>query len=180
MIAASRPRARSLPMTLGALAALAVLAGCGGGTKTVTVDRPPAVAAGSAANKKKANKKPASTPKAIVHVSAFQTPSGNIGCMILEGVARCDIEKRSWSPPPRPSSCSKIVDYGQGLEIGASGGARVVCAGDTVREPKAPKLAYGDATQIGAFQCLSEETGLTCERAHQHGFFLSIQSYRVF
>lgn len=184
MIAASEPRARPLPMAFAALGTLVVLAGCGGGTKTVTVDRPPAVGVGgagtSAANTEKTNKKPASVPKAIVHVSTFQTPSGNIGCMIIGGVARCDIEKRSWPLPPRPSSCPEFVDFGQGLELGTSGAARLVCAGDTVREPKASKLAYGDATQIGAFQCISEQSGLTCERAHHHGFFLSIQSYRVF
>lgn len=166
---------------------LSLLAGCGGGTRTVTISGLPKAAAASttstssaASGARKAAAAKVPTPKAIVHLSAFQTPSGNIGCMILDGVARCDIVKRSWSPPSRPASCPNVVDYGQGLEIGSSGGAQLVCAGDTVREPKASKLAYGDATRVGSFQCVSEEDGLTCTRGHGHGFFISIQAYRTF
>lgn len=171
-----------VPMLLPAAAAIAALAGCGGGTKTVTVNKTPTVSTTqtSTAAKKHKSSSPEATPKTVVHVSAFQTPSGNIACMVLDGLARCDIERHGWSLPPRPASCPHEVDYGQGLEVGESGAARFVCAGDTVREPKAPKLAYGDATQVGAFTCLSEETGLTCHTSGGHGFFLSIQSYRVY
>jgi len=158
------------------LAATALLAGCGGGARTVMVSSPPKVA--TTTSTATATTKPS---RATVHLAAFQTPSGNIGCMILDGLARCDIERRSWSPPARPADCPHEVDFGQGLEIGESGSSRFVCAGDTVREPKAPKLAYGDATQVGAIACLSEETGLTCRaQGSGHGFFLSIQSYRLF
>ena len=52
-----------------------------------------------------------------LHLQAFQSPSGNIGCIMFEGGARCDIDKHSWTPPPRPASCSDQVDYGQGLAV---------------------------------------------------------------
>jgi hypothetical protein len=158
------------------LAATALLAGCGGGAKTVTVSTPPKVAATSSSTA--TTTKP--SPKTTVHLATFQTPSGNIGCMILDGLARCDIERRGWSPPARPADCPHEVDFGQGLEVGESGAARFVCAGDTVREPKAPKLAYGDSTQVATITCASAETGLTCRAGDGHGFFLSIQSYKLF
>lgn len=60
--------------------------------------------------------------------------------MLIASVARCDIERRSWRPPPRPKQCPPIVDFGQGIEVDARGRARFVCAGDTARDVNAPKL----------------------------------------
>jgi hypothetical protein len=115
-----------------------------------------------------------------VHEGAFQSPTGNIGCMIVGGTARCDIVKRSWSPPPRPSSCPRIVDYGQGVELGVAGAARFVCAGDTARDPVAPKLPYGTASEVAPFLCVSRSTGMSCSnRADGHGFTISIQTYEL-
>jgi hypothetical protein len=67
----------------------------------------------------------------VLHLATFKSPSGNIGCMIVAGTARCDIRHRNWSPPPRPASCPHVVDYSQGLTVGASGPGRLVRAGDT-------------------------------------------------
>ena len=33
------------------------------------------------------------------HYTQFESPSRNIGCVLLDGLARCDIMVRSWSPP---------------------------------------------------------------------------------
>jgi hypothetical protein len=101
--------------------------------------------------------------------------------MIVAGIARCDIKRRSWSPPARPASCPPEVDYGQGMEVGGSGAGTLVCAGDTTLDPTAPSLAYGSETVIGRFQCSSRRSGLTCTEVETgHGFFISIQSYRTF
>jgi hypothetical protein len=103
----------------------------------------------------------------IAHWTEFRSPSGNIGCYILDGTARCDINHRTWSPPPHPSSCSKEVDF--------------VCAGDTALDPSGHPLAYGATDSVGAFRCASATTGMTCTEVHTgHGFFISIQSYRIF
>ena len=101
--------------------------------------------------------------------------------MIGSGVARCDIANRNWSPPARPSSCPSEVDFGQGLEVGRSGRGRFVCAGDTARDPSAPKLAYGTASKAGRFLCISRQTGVACSNTKTgHGFALGSQGYRVF
>ena len=155
-----------------ASAALLALAGCGGGgTTTVTDGSPPRVTATTTTT---------ATQAAPVRLDSFRSPSGNIGCMLIGGVARCDIERRDWQPPARPKDCPQIVDYGQGVEIGSSGAARFVCAGDTARDPAAPALAYGSTSEAGGFSCESARTGVTCRRSDGHGFFLSIQSYRIF
>lgn len=121
---------------------------------------------------------PAAVP--FVRQTAFQSPTGNIGCMIVGGEARCDIVRRDWSPPQRPAACPNIVDFGQGLTVGSSGPGRFVCAGDTVREPSAPRLPYGTASVVGSFTCVSRETGVECTNTHTgHGFTLSVQGYSL-
>jgi hypothetical protein len=176
--------AAALAATIGAAW---MLDGCGGGTKTVIVQGPPttqrggATTPGTTASTSSTSTHAVETPKHVVRLEAFQSPSGNIGCMIVGGSARCDIVRRSWSPPARPAGCPALVDYGQGLEVGTSGAARLVCAGDTARDPSAAKLAYGSASVVGEFECVSRTTGMTCtQRSSGHGFMLSVQSYQLF
>ena len=164
--------------------------GCGGGTttvihnRTVTKEGTTTTATETRATTSTPDTTapvPSEPPTSFVHENQFQSPSGNIGCAMIGSVARCDIGERDWSPPPRPSSCPGETDYGQGLELGRSGPARVVCAGDTTRDPGAPELPYGTASQRGDFICVSRSSGITCtNRVNGHGFFLSIQSYKLF
>lgn len=101
--------------------------------------------------------------------------------MLIAGIARCDIVQRSWSPPPRPAGCPDIVDFGQGIEVAASGPARFVCAGDTSRDPTAPALAYGTRSLYGAFSCVSRTSGITCSSTTSgHGFTMSRGGYTLF
>ena len=55
-----------------------------------------------------------------------------------------------------------------------------VCHGDTVRDPALPVLAYGEVWQRGGFTCRSEQSGLTCFNAMQHGFSLARAEQKVF
>jgi hypothetical protein len=177
----------------------ALVAGCGGGGTTTVIDRtvtekaPVEAASGGgegggkeqavdkeATSKRTEEKEEAQEPKRIVHLQTFRSPSGNIGCVMFEGGARCDIREREWSPPPRPASCSKEVDFGQGLNVGRVGKARFVCAGDTALDPSASVLSYGTGSEVGGSECISRSDGMTCLNQAGHGFFISIQSYRVF
>jgi hypothetical protein len=119
-------------------------------------------------------------PTAVVHLQSFRSPSGNIGCVMFEGGARCDIRKREWSPPSRPASCPEQVDFGQGLSVDHTGEASFVCAGDTALDPSATPLEYGEASEMGGTQCISRSEGITCANHSGHGFFVSIQSYKLF
>ncbi len=188
----------ALVATVGALA----IAGCGSGTKTVVVTAAtttltPSTAStsqsallststgsattttGSATTTSTATTLSAST---TVELGTFRSPSSNIGCDIIDQLARCDISHRDWLPPAHPASCPQQVDFGQGLEVGASGPGGFVCAGDTTMDPTAPALPYGDAAGVGPFVCYSSATnGITCvNRNTGHGFAISIETYRLF
>ena len=124
----------------------------------------------------------AATAQALASPSPFfESPSRNIGCVILDGTARCDILRRSWAPPARPSACPNIVDFGQGLMVSRTGPARFVCAGDTSMDAQAPILAYGRTVARGGLSCSSATSGMTCRSTRTgHGFFVSRQGYRLF
>lgn len=189
-------RAGAPGLALAALLLVALVAGCGGGgtttierTVTERVEIPAKGGAGSGGEEAttakgtttKVAEEKAEQPKRILHLKTFRTPSGNIGCAMVEGRARCDIRKRDWKPLPRPASCSRQVGYGQGLEVPAGGDqARFVCAGDTALDPNASALAYGSASRVGTSECISRADGVTCVNRAGHGFFISTQSYQVF
>jgi hypothetical protein len=102
----------------------------------------------------------------------FSTPSRNIGCQGDASGIRCDVGKRSWSPPPKPPSCH--LDWGQGLILGRTGPSRWVCAGDTALGSR-NILAYGQTRRYGPFTCASRVAGLRCTNPAGHGFQLSRQ-----
>ena len=124
----------------------------------------------------------AAVPSAADALVQFETPSGNIGCIMGAGYgARCDIQNRDWSRGPRPEGCRMDVDWGQGLIVGKRGKGHIVCAGDTALNNGGGTLAYGKSASAGRFTCTSRESGVTCRnRRNDHGFFISKQRYRVF
>jgi len=107
--------------------------------------------------------------------AAFQTPSGSIGCAYEGSYLRCDVAGGVRPLPPRAKDCS--LDWGQGFEMGRTGRATVVCAGDTALGA-GPALRH-TAWRRGGFACTYDPGGLTCTNASGHGFFLSTsRSYR--
>ena len=170
------------PWPAAVIALTALLAGCGSSTTTVTVQGPAAtVTTATPTVTTSASPVPSGPPTRLVSQPSFQSPSGNIGCMIISATARCDIARHAFALPPRPASCPQIVDFGQGLIVEGSARAHIVCAGDTARDPAAPRLPYGTASQVEGFTCVSRTEGVTCiSRASGHGFFLSIQRYLLF
>jgi hypothetical protein len=58
-----------------------------------------------------------------------------------------------------------------------------VCNTDSIRDPKAPKLAYGRTARVPGLDvtCLSEEWGVTCvDPRSEHGFFIARGSFTTF
>ncbi len=121
----------------------------------------------------------AGTGAVSTHVSSFQSPTGNIGCVIASGNTRCDIAEHTFNLPPRPSSCN--LDWGQGLTFSGNSSARIVCAGDTAMNPAAATLGYGEVTRVGPVLCQSTQEGMSCANsASGHGFFLSRERYQIY
>ena len=112
----------------------------------------------------------------------FQSPSGNIGCMVLTGDTaelRCDLHDLSPSFSHRPADCD--LDWGDSFAIGADDRkGSPVCHGDTVFDPDAAVLDYGLTASFGPFTCTSAKTGMTCTNAAGHGFSISRARQSVF
>jgi hypothetical protein len=112
----------------------------------------------------------------------FRTPSGNIHCAFMEfdgeAFIRCDIRDYTASFR-KPADCD--LDYGGAFEISpkAKRGA-VLCAGDTVMNPEAGELGYGEGFEQGGLSCQSETSGITCSNESGHGFFVSRAKQKVF
>lgn len=108
----------------------------------------------------------------------FESPSHNIGCIMSEQGARCDIRHHSWPLPKKPKSCE--FDYGGSVEVGDRGRGSYGCVSDSTFGA-GPVLPYGETLRKGRFLCKSEEIGVRChDRRNGHGFLLSRQRVRLF
>ena len=157
-----------------AMACLAALAGCTTAGKGQNAE--PTAAAndglGAAPSAPTVN-----TTKKVTEAN-FQTPSKNIGCYLSADSARCDIVRKNWSPPPKPTDCD--LDWGNGISLYKSEEATFTCAGDTVLGAT-EVLPYGRSLQSGKFVCDSSSTQIRCENTDSgHGFTLSVQQYNLF
>ena len=110
--------------------------------------------------------------------SAFQSPSGNIGCQYQREQLRCDMKKLGNQAPKRPSRCE--FDYGRAFGIGVDGvkGVRL-CVSDYAGGA-GPKLKYGRTWKRGGFTCTIRESGVRCRNRLNHGFELRLGRQRLF
>jgi uncharacterized protein DUF6636 len=114
----------------------------------------------------------------VSKLTAFLSPTGNIGCMIAPSGVGCNIVERDWSPPPRPADCK--WDYAR-ISVEPSKPAHFVCAGDSVHSSTAAVLAYGQAIKAGPIRCESTPPGIACRDVESdHGFSISRQVYQLF
>lgn len=120
---------------------------------------------------------PSAVPATVAEAN-FLSPSGNIGCYVDKDVARCDIVKKAWKPPPAPTDCD--LDWAGGISVFKAEEPAFTCAGDTVLGAK-KTLQYGSAVRAGDFTCGSERTAMRCENTTTgHGFALSVEKYDMF
>ena len=105
----------------------------------------------------------------------FVTPSRNIACAFFSGSLRCDILS---GLRPEPSARCEL-DW-TGITLLRSGRARATCAGDTVFDPGARTLAYGETWRRGGITCSASRIGLRCTSRSGHGFFLARERWRLF
>jgi hypothetical protein len=110
-------------------------------------------------------------------LTSFHSPSGNIRCSILRSGVRCDIQRKDWQPPPKPSSCE--FDWGGSIGLTRRGKAHFLCVSDAVEPGR--KLDYGDSLTRHRFRCASLTSGVRCtNKRNGHGFVVSRQGYRFF
>ena len=112
----------------------------------------------------------------------FRSPTGNIHCALYDfggmAEARCDLRELTPSYRKAPAGCD--LDWGSAFAVPARGEGYLVCAGDTVMDPRNPVLDYGHAVSLGGISCVSAKTGMTCTNAAGHGFSVAKAKQKLF
>lgn len=112
----------------------------------------------------------------------FRSPTGNINCLIATGddaEARCDMQQLTPSFTRPPPGCD--LEWGSSFAIGLSDRkGQLACVGDTVIDPNAVELGYGETLSLGGITCMSEKSGLTCTNPAGHGFTIAKATQTLF
>jgi hypothetical protein len=153
-------------MRLLPLAAVLLLAGCGGsGTPAATPSptRSPVV-----------SPTPQPLPTIVGKPVIFSTADGNVACDLEAAYARCDVRARSWRAPTKPSDCHNT--WGGAVEVAAGSPATFICWFG--RSPLGAKrvLRPGQALQVGLMSCRALADGVECG-GQGHSFRLGRASY---
>jgi hypothetical protein len=100
------------------------------------------------------------------HVQFFRSPSGNI---------ECEIDFQRAPNIPDRAYCMSMKPL-QNVQIRSDGSLAGVCTDDVSCGSNGPQdqavLPYGQSAALGAFTCISEESGMTCT-ANGRGFNIS-------
>ena len=108
----------------------------------------------------------------------FRTPDGNVGCSISPSFVGCDIMRRTWTPPPKPSWCE--FDWGYGVGVTEDGRVEVSCLADSLNMP-APTLPYGESVTQRGLTCESLPDGVRCRSvATGRGFVIGRDRFETF
>lgn len=113
-----------------------------------------------------------------MELQSFRSPSDNIQCMFItdDGGSTSvegELRNRANTKPalPRPGGCD--LEWGSRFALEAKGRAGMVCHGDTLIDPSAGIVGYGEQLSSGGITCQSAETGMTCKKGKGRGFSLS-------
>ena len=127
----------------------------------------------------------AATAHAEITGYLFQTPSGNIGCTMIDhgdgtGYAVCRIRDHTWVAPPPGGDCAIEPGGGAGsdLQLFESGPPCVGhWMGQIFEAPHLPTLDYGQTHTVGTITCDSEPSGVTCTATRTGHFFRVSREY---
>ncbi len=113
----------------------------------------------------------------------FQSPSGNIACMLgdgLNGGVACDVAEHTYEAPSRPADCGP-TNFGDRIQLLPGQLPTMPCHGDTVKNPgQEQTLDYGQTVSLGPITCESQSAGMTCtDSSTGHFFRLARDSYQI-
>jgi hypothetical protein len=121
---------------------------------------------------------------ASADVWSFNTPSGNIECVVGEGFNGSDIECTIYqrSEPARVAALSNCpVSRGVTFFMQNRGGVSAKCAPPGARPMGAQGVAeYNVEGKFGGFTCYSATSGLQCRNEDGRGFHLSRSNQQIF
>ena len=100
----------------------------------------------------------------------FQTPSGNITCVLDAQLVECDISDYTFTPLP-PPECAKHIKWGNRFTLAPGRAGAVECHGDTTQLAGEPTLNYGQTITAGTLSCISEQSGVKCSDSGSKHFF---------
>lgn len=111
---------------------------------------------------------------------SFTSPSRNITCsMSADFGVSCWISEKQWTTTAAPGPGCEDADFGNAIDV-TGAGVMWPCYTDFAWDPGAPPLMYGEAMQVGDFQCESAETGVTCRNGSSEGFRLARAAITTF
>ena len=100
---------------------------------------------------------------------AFQSPSGRLACAFYSDAETPRFVRCEWDGGDHAVT---LTETGKGKRIKIT---------DTVRDPKARKLAYGKHHEVRQPAVHVAPTGITCRSTRSgHGFTVSVERQRVF
>jgi hypothetical protein len=109
----------------------------------------------------------------------FQSPSGNIACLMGASDVACDVSDHTYPVPPGPP-CSQHLSWGDRFRLQVGEAAGMPCHGDTLRVPGEQTLNYGQTISAGSISCESQPTGMKCtDSGTGHFFRVSRDSYNL-
>ncbi len=121
-------------------------------------------------------------PAVASATDSFQTPSGNIHCLVFteadgQNSLRCDVLENKAPIPPQPADCP--LDWGHVFTMGSRQPGAFACAADTISDPSNPVLPYGRVWNRGGFRCEATTDRLRCENRAGHNWELSRDRQRL-
>ena len=107
----------------------------------------------------------------------FRTSDHNVGCDLEPAYVLCNVVKRSFTPPKKPSDC--FYTWGKAVEMAIGSKGSFFCGHGEDYSGSKRVLATGQAIKVGLVTCRAIPAGVECN-GQGNGFRLTRTGYRLF